>query len=124
LGGKDPAYVRPDCDIAYAAENLVDGAMYNSGQSCCAIERIYVHESIYTQFVDEAVKVVKGYKLGDPMDAGTNLGPVVRVEAAEAIRKQVDDAVSKGAKLMVDSSLFPEAKVRNNGRYTISRATT
>jgi acyl-CoA reductase-like NAD-dependent aldehyde dehydrogenase len=111
LGGKDPAYVRADADIKYAAENLVDGAMYNSGQSCCAIERIYVHEKVCDEFLKHAVETVKGYKLGDPMDEGTNLGPVVRVAAADAIRSQVDDAVFKGAKLLVDPSAFPLAKV-------------
>ena len=111
LGGKDPAYVRADADVKYAAENLVDGAMYNSGQSCCAIERIYVHEKVYNAFIEHAVETVKGYRLGDPMDAETNLGPVVKVAAADAIKSQVDDAVLKGAKPLIDPSAFPLAKV-------------
>ncbi|KAJ3386355.1 hypothetical protein HDU84_001596 [Entophlyctis sp. JEL0112] len=110
LGGKDPAYVRADCDPKHAAENLVDGAMYNSGQSCCGVERIYVHESIFDAFVAEAAAVAATYKLGDPLDPATNLGPVVNVNAANNIRAHVDEAVSKGAKLLVDPVLFPLAK--------------
>ncbi|KAF9060029.1 succinate semialdehyde dehydrogenase [Rhodocollybia butyracea] len=96
LGGKDPAYVRSDADLDYTAAELVDGAFFNSGQSCCAVERIYVHESIYEPFVEKYVDIVKKYKLGDPTDTSTNLGPVVSLAAAERIRKQVDDAVNKG----------------------------
>ncbi|KAJ3195216.1 hypothetical protein HK101_000810 [Irineochytrium annulatum] len=110
LGGKDPAYVRADADPATAAENIVDGACYNSGQSCCAVERVYAHADVYDRLVEECVKVVSGYKLGDPFDPQTSLGPVVKAEAAEAIREQVEDAVSKGAKKLVDESLFPLAK--------------
>ncbi|KAJ3290758.1 hypothetical protein HDU79_002972 [Rhizoclosmatium sp. JEL0117] len=110
LGGKDPAYVRADADPLHAAENLVDGAMYNSGQSCCGIERIYVHESIYDAFVAEAARVASLYKLGDALDPQTNLGPVVNVAAADNIRAHVDDAVAKGAKLLVNEALFPLAK--------------
>ncbi|KAI8800538.1 Aldehyde/histidinol dehydrogenase [Cladochytrium replicatum] len=110
LGGKDPAYVRADADVASAAENIVDGAMYNSGQSCCAVERVYVHESVFDEFISKAVNVVKLYKLGDPFDKATNLGPVISVRAAETIRGQVLEAVSHGAVPLVDESLFPEAK--------------
>lgn len=110
LGGKDPAYVRHDADIKWAAEELVDGAMFNSGQSCCSVERIYVHASVFDKFVDEFVAVAKGYKLGDPSQAGTSLGPVVSLASAERIRKQVDDALSKGAKNLIPADLFPEAK--------------
>ncbi|KAI8622319.1 Aldehyde/histidinol dehydrogenase [Chytriomyces sp. MP71] len=109
LGGKDPAYVRADCDPKHAAENLVDGACYNSGQSCCGIERIYVHESIYDAFIAHAAATAAEYRLGDPLDPKTNLGPVVNVAAAEAIRAHVEDAVQKGAKKCVDESLFPLA---------------
>jgi acyl-CoA reductase-like NAD-dependent aldehyde dehydrogenase len=110
LGGKDPAYVRADANLAHAIENLVDGAMFNSGQCCCAIERIYVHESLYDKFVDGFVDLTKKYRLGNPLDAGTNLGPMVRTSAAELVRGQIDAAVKKGAKALVDPKLFPADK--------------
>ncbi|ORY34867.1 putative aldehyde dehydrogenase [Naematelia encephala] len=110
LGGKDPAYVRADADLKYAVENLVDGAMFNSGQSCCAVERIYVHSSLYDEFVKQFVEIAKQFKLGDPSDPTTTLGPVVSLASAERIRKQVKDAVAAGAKLVLDESAFPQAK--------------
>ncbi|KAF8908450.1 NAD-aldehyde dehydrogenase [Mucidula mucida] len=110
LGGKDPAYVRPDADLDYTVGELVDGALFNSGQSCCAVERIYVHESVYDAFVDAFVKIVKAYKLGDPTKPETNLGPVVSLASAERIRKQVSDAVAAGAKALIPENLFPIAQ--------------
>ncbi|KAG9126497.1 hypothetical protein FRC07_003203 [Ceratobasidium sp. 392] len=110
LGGKDPAYVRSDADVDYTTAELVDGAFFNSGQSCCAVERIYVHDSIYDKFVSAYVDIVKKYKLGDPTEPGTNLGPVVSLASAERIRKQVDDAVKAGATPLVPEDLFPVAK--------------
>ncbi|CEL53009.1 aldehyde dehydrogenase [Rhizoctonia solani AG-1 IB] len=110
LGGKDPAYVRSDANLDYTVAELVDGAFFNSGQSCCAVERIYVHESVYDKFVSAYVDQVKKYKLGDPTDSATNLGPVVSVASADRIRKQVDDAVKSGAKALVPEDLFPIAK--------------
>ncbi|KAF9016158.1 NAD-aldehyde dehydrogenase [Hymenopellis radicata] len=110
LGGKDPAYVRPDADLDYTVGELVDGALFNSGQSCCAVERIYVHESVYDVFVDAFVKIVKSYKLGDPTKPETNLGPVVSLASAERIRKQVSDAVAAGAKALIPEDLFPIAQ--------------
>ncbi|KAJ8073530.1 hypothetical protein PM082_011806 [Marasmius tenuissimus] len=110
LGGKDPAYVRPDAELDYTVAELVDGAMFNSGQSCCAIERIYVHESIFDDFVKKYAETVKTYKLGDPTSTETNLGPVVSLASAERIRKQVADAVAAGAKPLVPEDLFPVAK--------------
>ena len=98
LGGKDPAYIRPDVDIAWAAEEIVDGAIFNSGQSCCAIERVYVHESIHDEFVTAVQNVLKGYKVGDPFDKSTNIGPVISKRAKETIQSQVQDALEKGAK--------------------------
>ncbi|KAL5501112.1 hypothetical protein ACEPAH_9499 [Sanghuangporus vaninii] len=109
LGGKDPAYVRADADFDYTVAELVDGAFFNSGQSCCAIERIYVHESIFDKFVTAYVELVKKYKLGDPTDPSTTLGPVVSVASAEKIRKQVADAVAAGAKPLIPEQLFPAA---------------
>jgi len=110
LGGKDPAYVRADANLAHAVENLVDGAFFNSGQSCCGIERIYVHESLYAKFVDGFVDLTKTYKLGDPTDKATNLGPMVRTSAAEFVRGQIAEAVKQGAKSLVDPKLFSADK--------------
>jgi len=98
LGGKDPAYVRPDVDLAWAAEEIVDGAVFNSGQSCCSIERVYVHEKVHDDFVKAAQKVLAGYKLGDPMDKSTNVGPVISKAAAQRCREHIEDAIKKGAK--------------------------
>lgn len=110
LGGKDPAYVRADADLNYAVENLVDGAFFNSGQCCCGIERIYVHDSLYKQFVDGVVDLTKKYKLGNPLEAGINLGPMVRVGAADFVRAQTAEAVAAGAKALIDEKLFPDSK--------------
>ncbi len=108
LGGKDPAYVRKDADIAFAAENLVDGAMFNSGQSCCGIERIYVHQDVYEAFVAAVVDVVGEYKLGSPLDPETTLGPVVNSDAASFVRGQISEAVEAGARALIDPANFPQ----------------
>jgi acyl-CoA reductase-like NAD-dependent aldehyde dehydrogenase len=110
LGGKDPAYVRADANLAHAVENLVDGAFFNSGQSCCGIERIYVHKDLYGKFVDGFVDLTKQYKLGNPLDKDMTLGPMVRTAAAEFVRGQISDAVKAGAKSLVDPKLFPADK--------------
>src|SRR3546814_5673053 len=96
LGGKDPAYVRADADLAYAVENTVGGASFNSGQSCCGIARIYVHESLYKPFVEEFVELTRGYVLGDPLDPGTTLGPLGKTAAAEFGRRPNPAAVNAG----------------------------
>lgn len=106
LGGKDPAYVRADADIGFAAENLVDGAFFNSGQSCCGIERIYVDATVFDEFVAKAVEITQGYRLGDPTDPAVNLGPVVSPKAAAFIRAQVDEAISQGARALVAAEGF------------------
>ena len=111
LGGKDPAYVRADADVASAAENLVDGAFFNSGQSCCGIERIYVHASVYEDIVQTFVEVTQQYRLGNPTDANTNLGPMVRRSAADFVRAQIAEAVAQGAKSLVDEAVFPASQV-------------
>jgi len=98
LGGKDAAYVRSDVDLAWAAEEIVDGAIFNSGQSCCSIERVYVDEKVHDGFVQELQKVLSNCKLGDPFDEGTHIGPVVSKQSAQTIRSHVKDALSKGAK--------------------------
>jgi len=111
LGGKDPAYVRPDCDLDYAVEQLVDGSFFNSGQCCCAIERIYVHKDVYDVFVFKFVELTKQYRLGNPLDPNTNLGPMVKASAAELVRKQIKEAIDMGAKAWIDPSHFPADKV-------------
>ncbi|KAA6440755.1 aldehyde dehydrogenase family protein [Dyadobacter flavalbus] len=107
LGGKDPAYVRADANLADAVENLVDGSFFNSGQSCCGIERIYVHRNVYEQFVNAFAELTKTYTLGDPTNGETTLGPMVRTAAAEFAQKQIDEALSQGATALIDASLFP-----------------
>ncbi|MDF2618831.1 MAG: Aldehyde Dehydrogenase [Xanthobacteraceae bacterium] len=107
LGGKDPAYVRADADFDFTVENLVDGAFYNSGQCCCGIERIYVHESLYDRFVDSFVALTGKYVLGNPLDDATTLGPMAQGRFAELIRRQTAEAVAKGARAHLDPAAFP-----------------
>ncbi|MGI3183556.1 aldehyde dehydrogenase family protein [Nioella aestuarii] len=97
LGGKDPGYVMEDADLDAAVATLIDGAMFNSGQCCCGIERIYVHESLFDAFVEKSVDLVKTYKLGNPLDADTTLGPMVSTRFADEVRAQVAEAVAAGA---------------------------
>ncbi len=107
LGGKDPALVLPDCDFDFTVPNLVEGAFYNAGQSCCAVERIYVHEAIWDRFVEAyAAETHKQLVLGDPREAATTLGPVVSARAAAAVQAQVAAALAAGAKRLVDPSAF------------------
>jgi acyl-CoA reductase-like NAD-dependent aldehyde dehydrogenase len=110
LGGKDPAYVRADADLASAVENLVDGSYFNSGQSCCGIERIYVQRSIYPSFVDGFVDLTRKYTLGNPLERQTTLGPMVKTQAAGLVRAHIKDAVGKGAKALIDPKSFPADK--------------
>jgi acyl-CoA reductase-like NAD-dependent aldehyde dehydrogenase len=110
LGGKDPAYVRADADLAHAVENLVDGAFFNSGQSCCGIERIYVHGDLYDRFVAGFADLTRQYVLGDPLDPATTLGPMVRAGAADFVRGQIAEAVGKGARALVDPAAFKLSK--------------
>src|SRR5207248_5277560 len=101
LGGNDPAYVRPDAPLRATIENLVDGAYFNSGQSCCGIQRIYVHRSLYQPFVDGFVDLTRKYRLGNPLEPATTLGPMVRADAAASVRAQIQGAVSQGAKPLI-----------------------
>jgi acyl-CoA reductase-like NAD-dependent aldehyde dehydrogenase len=112
LGGNDPAYVRADADLAHAVETLVDGAFFNSGQSCCGIQRIYVHRSLFKEFIERSIALTKQYVLGDPLDPQTTLGPVVSTRAAAGIRAIVAEAVSKGATGLIDARAFAANKVR------------
>ena len=106
LGGCDPAYVREDADLAHAVENLVDGAFFNSGQSCCGIQRIYVQRRRYEEFVAGAVELTRRYVLGNPTDPATTLGPVVRTAAARQIRAQIAASVAAGARAAIEEREF------------------
>jgi len=107
LGGKDPGYVAADADLDAAVDSLMDGAMFNAGQCCCGIERIYVHESLYDAFVEKAVAWVKALKLGNPFDATSTLGPMANARFAAVVRAQVAEAVDEGATPLIDPALFP-----------------
>ena len=110
LGGCDPVYVREDADLPHAIENIVDGAFFNSGQSCCGLQRIYVHESLYEPFTRGCTELIRGYRLGDPLDPETTLGPLVRTAAADSVRAQVAAAVQAGARAAVDEREFPRSR--------------
>jgi acyl-CoA reductase-like NAD-dependent aldehyde dehydrogenase len=106
LGGKDPVYVCEDVDVKAAAAGIADGAFYNTGQSCCSVERIYVHEKIHDAFVAAFVAEVKGYKIGDPMDEASYIGPITRRPQLDVLRHQVADAKRKGAKLLAGGDVI------------------
>ena len=108
LGGKDPAYVRADADLDAAVETLVDGAFYNSGQCCCGIERIYVAEPLYDAFVEKAAALAATYRLGNPLDPETTLGPMAHRRFADEVRAQVAEAEADGARQLIDPKLFPQ----------------
>lgn len=108
LGGKDPGYVRADANLDAAVDTLIDGAMFNSGQCCCGIERIYVHSSLYDQFVEKAVAIVSGYKLGNPLESETTIGPMAHKRFADEVRAQIQEALDAGATAMIDAAQFPE----------------
>jgi acyl-CoA reductase-like NAD-dependent aldehyde dehydrogenase len=107
LGGKDPAYVRDDADLAAAVDGLVDGAFFNAGQSCCGIERIYVHEAVYDRFVDAYAALTTKYVLGNPMEPATTLGPMSRKSLADVVRAQSAEAIAEGARALIDPAGFP-----------------
>jgi acyl-CoA reductase-like NAD-dependent aldehyde dehydrogenase len=108
LGGKDPGYVMDNADLDAAADTLIDGAMFNSGQCCCAIERIYVAEPLFDAFVEKAASIVSGYRLGDPLDQETTLGPMAHRRFADEARAQTAEAIAAGAKPCIDTSRFPD----------------
>jgi acyl-CoA reductase-like NAD-dependent aldehyde dehydrogenase len=108
LGGKDPGYVMEDADLDRAVDTLMDGATFNSGQCCCGIERIYVHESLYDAFVAASLAWVSNYRLGNPLDPETTLGPMAHRRFAQVVRAQIAEAVAKGARALVDPKLFPQ----------------
>ena len=107
LGGKDPGYVRADANLEAAVDTLMDGAMFNSGQCCCGIERIYVHESLFDAFVEKSVAWVNALKLGNPFDAASTLGPMANTRFAKVVRDQIAEAVAQGAKPLIDPAHFP-----------------
>ena len=107
LGGKDPGYVMDDADLDAAVDGLMDGAMFNSGQCCCGIERIYVHESLYQRFVDKAVDLMSKSVLGDPLDPATTLGPMANKRFADEVRAQIREAIAEGATPRIDPKRFP-----------------
>ena len=108
LGGKDPGYVMEDADLDAAVDTLIDGAMFNSGQCCCGIERIYVVESLFDAFVEKAVAIVNGYKLGNPLEEATTLGPMAHKRFAQEVRDQTVEAIADGATALIDPALFPQ----------------
>jgi acyl-CoA reductase-like NAD-dependent aldehyde dehydrogenase len=101
LGGKDPVYVADDVDVTKAAASVAEGAFYNTGQSCCAVERVYAHQAIHDRFVEAFVDAVRGYVVGDPMDAGTFIGPLARAAQIGFLERQVEDARAKGGRLLL-----------------------
>ena len=111
LGGKDPAYIRADADLNYAIESTVDGAFFNSGQSCCGLERIYVHEAVYDAFLDGFLTLTNNYQLGRSDDPETTLGPLVRASAANFVRQQIAEAVTQGAVAHINPKDFPMDKI-------------
>ena len=120
LGGKDPGYVMDDADLDAAVDTLIDGAMFNAGQCCCGIERIYVHESLFEAFVEKAVAIVNGYKLGNPLDAQTTLGPMAHVRFANEVRAQSAEAIAQGAIARIDPARFPQ----DGGAYLMPQILT
>jgi acyl-CoA reductase-like NAD-dependent aldehyde dehydrogenase len=114
LGGNDPAYVAPDCDLAKSVDSIVDGAVYNAGQSCCAVERIYVHETIYTRFLEMAESLVRAYVMGDPMRDDTTLGPLAQPHHPAELDAFVQDARAHGARVIVGGA---RTSVEGRGRF-------
>lgn len=110
LGGKDPAYVRADAPLQATIENLVDGTFFNAGQSCCAVERIYVQRDVFDDFLQGYIELTKQYVLGNPLEPSTTLGPMVRIDAAQNVRERVREAVAMGAKALIDPARFVAAK--------------
>ena len=120
LGGKDPAYVMKDANLDAAVDALIDGAMFNSGQCCCGIERIYVHESLFDDFIEKAVSIVNEYKLGNPLDENTTIGPMAQVRFATEVRNQIREAIADGATAHIDPARFPE----DDGAYLMPQILT
>jgi acyl-CoA reductase-like NAD-dependent aldehyde dehydrogenase len=114
LGGNDPAYVAADCDLAKTVENVVDGAMYNAGQSCCAVERVYVHESLYGRFLEMAESLVRAYVMGDPTDEATTLGPIAQPHHVGELEDAVRDARAHGGRVIAGGNA---TRINGKGRF-------
>jgi acyl-CoA reductase-like NAD-dependent aldehyde dehydrogenase len=114
LGGNDPAYVAPDCDLAKTVENVVDGAIYNAGQSCCAVERVYVHKSLYGRFLELAEALVRAYVMGDPTADATTLGPIAQRQHVAELEAFVSDAQARGGRVIAGGKA---ASVEGHGRF-------
>jgi acyl-CoA reductase-like NAD-dependent aldehyde dehydrogenase len=114
LGGNDPAYVAPDCDLERSVEGVVDGAIYNAGQSCCAVERVYVHRSIYGRFLETAEPLVRAYVMGDPRSESTTLGPMAQAGHVAELETLVEDARGRGARVIAGGN---RAAVGGRGRF-------
>ncbi len=110
LGGKDPAYIRGDADLDLTISNVMDGVFYNAGQSCCAVERIYVHESLFNEFVDGAMSFMNKLVIGDPMDKSTDMGPLAQNSGIDTVIAQLEDAEKKGAEITFYSGVLPKGK--------------
>ena len=110
LGGCDPVYVRHDANLEHAIENIVDGAYFNSGQSCCGLQRLYVHHGVYRKFTEGFIELTRKYELGDPMEQGTTMGPLVRTAAADGVRRQIEASIEAGAKPALSESAFMKSK--------------
>ncbi len=115
LGGKDAIYLAEDYDVKQAAESLMDGAMYNAGQSCCSVERIFVHKNLYDDFLQHSCKFLQNYKLEDPLLDSTTMGPLTLPTADDILKSQVEDAVAQGAKLMIGG--LPTTDGKGKGRF-------
>jgi acyl-CoA reductase-like NAD-dependent aldehyde dehydrogenase len=111
LGGCDPVYVRHDANLEHAIENIVDGAYFNCGQSCCGLQRVYVHQNLYRKFTEGFIELTRRYELGDPTDSSTTLGPLVRTAAADGVRAQIKASIAAGARAAIDDSKFAKNAV-------------
>ncbi len=114
LGGKDPAYIRADADLTFAVPNVADGAFYNCGQSCCAVERVYVHKKIYEEFLEAFLQEVQSYRTGDPLSEVTYLGPLAQKKQISVLQEQIDEAVRRGAKVLLGGKAM---HVNGHGNY-------
>jgi len=110
MGGKDPAYIREDANLNSAVSGVMDGVFYNAGQSCCAVERIYVHHFIFDKFVDGAIEFMNNLIIGDPMDDSIDMGPMAQESGIKTVENQLKDATDKGAKILTHTGPIPDGE--------------